>query len=177
DLFFERRAGADESTSHRVFLLPLTEVQRVSLVVLYGELPRAPGSLVHVLHEANTLLLQSLGGRRGIVGLEIEMEVLAVVDELDRRVFLVDELEVKELAARPDSRVEVLILELERQSHRRGVEAHGLGEIRRPQLGDHACYRHRPEVGVFAIYPLPPAVKATSSDIGPRWRRSASRSA
>src|SRR5207245_11233112 len=83
DLFFERRAGADESTSHRVFLLPLTEVQRVSLVVLDGELPRAPGSLVHVLHEANTLLLQSLG--RGIVGLEIEMEVLAVVDELGRR--------------------------------------------------------------------------------------------
>src|SRR5262249_16052935 len=72
DLGFERRARADESTNHRVFLLTLTEVQRVSLVVLDGELPRAPGSLVHVLHEANTLLLQRLGRRRGIVGLEIE---------------------------------------------------------------------------------------------------------
>src|SRR5262249_46663156 len=41
DLGFERRARADESTSHRVFLLTLTEVQRVSLVVLDGEIPRA----------------------------------------------------------------------------------------------------------------------------------------
>jgi hypothetical protein len=54
----------------------LAEVQRVALIVLDGEFPHAPGGVVHALHEADALVPERGGERSGIVGLEIEMEVL-----------------------------------------------------------------------------------------------------
>jgi hypothetical protein len=50
------------------------------------------------------------------------MEVLAPIHKLDGGVLLVYEFQVKELTARPNTCVEVLVLELERQSDLCGVE-------------------------------------------------------
>jgi hypothetical protein len=44
----------------------------------------------------------------------LEVEVFALIDELDGGVFLVRELEVKEVTARSNACVEVLVLELQR---------------------------------------------------------------
>src|SRR2546430_1136497 len=116
-------------------LLPaLTEVQGMPLIVLDGELPPFPSGFMHVLHQAHAVSLQCVSRRRGVVCLPIEVEVVALLHEGDRGVLLVDEFEVKELTPSPDTGVKVLVLELERQSHLRGVEAYGCSEIRRPLL-------------------------------------------
>jgi hypothetical protein len=49
----------------------------MALIVLDGELPRAPRRVVHVLHERHTPGLQRVRRRRGIVGFQVEVEVLA----------------------------------------------------------------------------------------------------
>ena len=59
-----------------------------------------------------------------LVCLEIEVEVLALVHELDRGVLLVREFQVKELTPCTNAGVEVLVLELERQSDLRRVETY-----------------------------------------------------
>jgi hypothetical protein len=61
-----------------------------------------------------------------------------VLHELDGRVLLVDEREVKELTARADPRVKVLVPELERQPEPRGVEAGRYGPVGGTQLRNHA---------------------------------------
>ncbi len=69
---------------------------------------------MHVLHKANSTSLQRVCRGRGIVYFKIEVEVLALIHKVDRGVLLVYELQVKELTARPNTCVKVLVLELER---------------------------------------------------------------
>jgi hypothetical protein len=84
----------------------------VRLIVLDGELPRPPRRVVHLLDERHAVPLQCLGHGGGVVRLEVQVEVPARVDERDRRVLLVGELQVKDLAAGADARVGILVLEL-----------------------------------------------------------------
>jgi hypothetical protein len=83
------------------------------LIVFDNELACSPGRLVHVLYKVYSVCLQRGRRGRGIVRFEVEMEVLAFIHELDRGVFLVYELEVKELTARSNARIKVFVLELE----------------------------------------------------------------
>jgi hypothetical protein len=46
---------------------------------------------MHILLEANAISPQAVCGRRYIVGFEVQVEVLAPVNECNRRVRLVDE--------------------------------------------------------------------------------------
>ena len=103
-------------------LSSFAEVQRMPLIVFDDELSCSPGGLVHVLHKANPISLQRVCRRHGIVRFKVEVEVFALIYELDGGVLLVYEFQVKELAARPNTCVKVLILELERQSHLGGVK-------------------------------------------------------
>jgi hypothetical protein len=64
------------------------------------------------------------------------MEVAAPIHEVDRRIFLVGQLQMEDLTARPDPRVEVRVLEFQSEPDLLGVEADRSGEIRRPQLGN-----------------------------------------
>src|SRR6266508_2645877 len=120
----------------------LTKIQRVALIVLEGELSRAPRRIVHVSHQSHSVSLQRVGGGPHVIRPEIEVEVIPLVHELDRRVLLVDELEVEDLLARPDARVEVLVLELEREPDLLGVEPDRLAQVRRAQLRDDIRDRH-----------------------------------
>ena len=86
-------------------LAALVEIQSVPLVVLDGELLRAPGRLVHVLREPDPALPERLRQGRDIVRPEIEMKMVPVGGEL----------QVKELGARSDARVEILLLEIQRE--------------------------------------------------------------
>src|SRR5260370_25460075 len=117
-----RRSAGDPSS--RSILATLTEVQRVPLIILDGELSRSPGGLVHVLHETDSVSPQRVRCGLGILRLEIEVEMFARVRERDGGVPFVREFQVKDLIPRPDSRVEVLVLELERQSDLRRVETY-----------------------------------------------------
>jgi hypothetical protein len=55
--------------------------------------------------------------------------VLVAGHEVDRRILLIDELEVKQLPARPNARIEVFVLEGQREARQRRVEADGPGEV------------------------------------------------
>jgi len=70
------------------------------------------------------------------------MGMPALIDEVDRGILLVDELEMEDLTAGPDARVEVLVLEVEREPDLLGVEPDRSGEIRRPQLEDRSRDAH-----------------------------------
>lgn len=83
--------------------------------------------------------LQHLGARCQIIGFQIQIEVLAVADESDGRIRVVDEFQTHELAAEPNPRVKVLILELEGPAKRGGIEADGFREVRGSQLRNDAC--------------------------------------
>ena len=83
------------------------------LIVFDDELACSPRRLVHLLHKAHSVFLQRGRRGRGIVGFKVKVEVFAFVHELDRGILLVYELEVKELTARPNARIEVLVLELQ----------------------------------------------------------------
>jgi hypothetical protein len=50
---------------------------------------------------------------RGVVRFKKEVKLLARIHELDREMPLVDEFQVKELTARPNTCVKVVVLELE----------------------------------------------------------------
>jgi len=65
------------------------KVQRVALIVFYGELACSPGGVMYIFHQRNSVVLEFGGRRRGIVGHKVEMEVLALIHKLDRRIFLV----------------------------------------------------------------------------------------
>jgi hypothetical protein len=78
---------------------------------------------VRLLHQLHALVPQCRRHRRSIVRLQVEVEVLAPFDELDGRIALIDELEVKDMAARADACIEVLVLERQRQPHGGRVEA------------------------------------------------------
>src|SRR4030095_3408409 len=80
--------------------------------------------------------LQHVGGGLDVVCPEIEMEVITLVHELYGRVLLVDELEMEDLVARPDARVEALVPELEGQPDLLGVEPDRLAQVRGAELGD-----------------------------------------
>ena len=56
------------------------------LIVLDHELTGLPCGVVHVLYERDTVSLQHLRGRGGVVGLEVQMEVSALIHECDGRV-------------------------------------------------------------------------------------------
>ena len=100
-----------------------------------------PGSLIHVLHEANPISLQCVGRGRGIVCFKIEMEVPAPIHKLYSGVFLIHELQKTDLTPRPYTCVEILVLELERQSDLGGVETNSSGQVRGPLLRN--CIRYR----------------------------------
>src|SRR5262249_21940433 len=107
------RASARSRQPRAAILLALAEVQGVALVVLDDELPRSPRCRMHVLHEPDPSLLEHRREGCDVVGAKVEVEMPAVVDELDRGVLRVHELQVEDLAARPDARVEILVPELE----------------------------------------------------------------
>jgi hypothetical protein len=134
-----RRAG---EWSRGAYLKSLAEVQRVPLIVFYDELAGSPVGIVHVSYERDTVTLYPFGGCDCVAGFEVEMEVIAVVDDLDRRVFAVDELEVKELIAGADTGVEILELEVENQADFFGIELDRLVKVRGSQLRDGAGYGH-----------------------------------
>jgi len=52
------------------------------LIVLDGELSRSPRGVVHVLQEPNSIPLQQVRRGRGIIRLEAEVEVFALVHKL-----------------------------------------------------------------------------------------------
>ena len=101
----------------------LTEVEGMALIVPDDELARPPGGLVQGRDEGDPASGQPLRVGRGIVALEVEVEVTAPIHEVDRRIFLVGELEMEDLTARPDARVEVLVLEIQREPDLLGIEA------------------------------------------------------
>src|SRR5947208_3304206 len=68
----------------------------------------------------------------------------AVFDVVDRRVPLVDLLEVEELIACTNAGVEVLILKLHRATDLLRIEADRLREVRGTQLRDHSGDSHLP---------------------------------
>src|SRR5215813_3905265 len=100
--------------------LSLTEVQNVPLIVFDRELSGTPRGLVHILHEGHISSSQCICGGGDALGVEIEVEMLAPIHKRDGGVGLVDELEMEELPARANARVEVLVLELERETERLG---------------------------------------------------------
>ena len=114
----------------------LTEVEGMALIVPDDELARPPGGLVQGRDEGDPASGQPLRVGRRIVALEVEVEVTAPIHEVDRRIFLVGELEMEDLTARPDARVEVLVLEIQREADLLDIEADRSGEIRRPELRD-----------------------------------------
>jgi hypothetical protein len=80
----------------------------VALVILDHELACAPRGLVHSAQQPRTSRCQRFSGGLDIVRLEIEIEMPALANELDRWIGVVDELEMNDLAAEPDAGVEVL---------------------------------------------------------------------
>src|SRR4029434_11237798 len=85
---------------------------------------------------------QSRCSGHDIACFKVEMKVIAVFHKFDGRIFLVCEFQMKELTARTDTRVEILILEFKRQSHFRGVEADRFSQIGGPQLRNYTRYLH-----------------------------------
>src|SRR2546425_13016551 len=57
-------------------------------------------------------------------------------------ILLIDELQVEDMMARSNPRVEVLVLELEREPEFRGVEADRFSQVRRAQLWNDVRYHH-----------------------------------
>ena len=84
------------------------------LIVIDDELFRSPGGLMHFLHQLNPISFQRICRSCSIVSFKVEVEVFPLIHELDSGVLLVYEFQVKELATRPNSCVEVLVLELDR---------------------------------------------------------------
>src|SRR5436190_20613289 len=97
------------------------------LIVIDDELFRSPGGLMHFLHQLNPISFQRVCRSGGIGRFKVEVEVFSLSHELNSGILLVYEFKVKELAARPNSCVEVLVLELDRQSHLGGVKTYGCG--------------------------------------------------
>src|SRR3954468_5624305 len=58
------------------------EVQGMPLIVVDDKLAGVPGGLVDVRHQGNAVLLQGFGGGDGVVGLEVEVEVAALLHEV-----------------------------------------------------------------------------------------------
>ena len=80
------------------------------LVISNDELARAPFGLVHVRHERNTIGAQHLGGRLDIVGLEVQVKVVAVFDERNRRVAFIGKLEVENPPTGADAGIEATVV-------------------------------------------------------------------
>ena len=93
------------------------------LIVFDDELSCSPGRFLHVLYEVHSISFQRVCFGGGIVRSKIEVKVLAFVHEVDRRVFLVNEFEVKDLIACANARVKVLVPKLDRETKFLRVEA------------------------------------------------------
>jgi len=70
------------------------------------------------------------------------MQMSALVNIWDRRVFFINELEMNEMAAGANSDVEVLIVELDGKGQFFCVKSDRRRHIRRAQLRDNAADRH-----------------------------------
>lgn len=68
--------------------------------------------------------------------------MLALADEGDGRIWLVDKFEMNNLVAEPNPRVEILVLELERSAEQSAIEANGVREVRGAQLRNDAHDMH-----------------------------------
>src|SRR6266567_1790612 len=101
----------------------LAEVQGMSLIILDNKFAGSPRGLVDFLHEVHAVSLEGVCHRGNVVGLEVQVEVVAQVDEGDRRVLLVNEFEMKDLLTCPNARVEILVLKLQREPDLLGVKA------------------------------------------------------
>jgi len=110
---------------------------------------QAPWGVVDVLDERHAAALDRGCRGGGIVGFEIEVEVFALVDEGDRGVGLVDELEVDEVGAGADAGVEVFVLEVEGEAELGGVETDRFGEVGGAELGAGAGYGHWASLPLF----------------------------
>src|SRR5262245_28542193 len=134
----------------------------MTLIVLDDEFACSPGGIVHVLYEPDAVAHQR--GSRGprIVRLEIEVEVLSSTHELDGGVLRIHVLQMEDLIAGPDTRVEVLVLEVQHQTHPGRVEIYRCVQIRRTQLGDDRRNPHG-----FSASSLGAAASACTSQIEP----------
>ena len=57
----------------------------MALIVVDDDLARAPGSLVHIFHQRHAAGFELSGKGSYVVGLEVEMEMLAFIHVSDRR--------------------------------------------------------------------------------------------
>jgi len=65
---------------------------------------------MHVLHQANTVLLQSAGCRFRVGGFEVEVEMFTVFHEIYRRVLFVNQFYMKQLTTGTNAGVKILVL-------------------------------------------------------------------
>src|SRR4051812_47722963 len=72
----------------------LTNVDRVSLIIVDDTFASAPRRFVHGADERNSLFSQVVRRRRDISGLEVEMEMLSCFDVRNRGIWLVDQFQV-----------------------------------------------------------------------------------
>lgn len=117
-------------------------MQRMPLIILDDELARSPRGLMNVPVQMHPVSPQRVRNRRHIVGFEVQVEMIALLHKRDKWILLVDQFEMKHLTPRPNTRVEILVLEFERAAQLRGVEAYGSREVRGSQLCNDARDAH-----------------------------------
>jgi hypothetical protein len=126
----------------RSILQVFSEVQRMSLIILDDKLARSPRGLMDLLLQMHSIALDHLSHSHDVIAFEVQMKVIAIIHERDRRILFVGELEMKYLAPSTNTGIEIIVLKLERAFELRGIEANRLGEVRRPQLGNDIRYGH-----------------------------------
>lgn len=97
---------------------------------------------MYIPKESDTPRFYLRGKVGNTFGFKIEVQMVIRLNVVDRRVSFIDELEVDHLAARPNTGVEILIIEFERKTKLFGIERYAGRHIGRTQLRYNLCDRH-----------------------------------
>src|SRR5688572_11145742 len=79
--------------------LRLSEIQRVPLIVMDHELSRSPGRPAYVCGQQHAGTPTRVRNRVHVGRFEVEVQMLLAGHEVDRRIFRIDEFEMKQLRA------------------------------------------------------------------------------
>src|SRR3954465_5076466 len=97
----------------------------MTLIVMDDDLPFIPRRFVDVFHQLHTICLELGGEVHYAVSLKVEVEVFAFINIWDRRIFLINKLQVEDLTPSSDACVKISVIELDREPQLLGVEADG----------------------------------------------------